>query len=486
MYAFLVLLFILAVVYVATQTKKEGFSSTYDVPPSHKVNMPQDVLKPAPLPATVKGSTLPGTIPSAPYQQIAHTSPLPYQDPSLIKTTRTRILNVLEDLKGFLSFVAPQIDGTSDPAVQLPLMTAKGDLRTLEDTANVLQRNPGINSDITELQMDEIESNLAYLQRRAGLIGMKRPFVLEGFGTGLDEDGDDQDDETDGPLMEQGPATREQLVGFVTRIQGEIMRLSASGTNDPLVKARVSNLTQMKDQVEDIIKKLDSGAILTTEVPILKSDIAKALPVLGKPNEPLPQILQKFNLPAGLANMLPSNLQNDPTISRETGNLIQKYMSDLFEGTSAEVKVKLNYTSPRDVDLATARASSSDSTVDLSGFPSNEDLDRVSSVSTVDGGYMPPKMSDPFANGVRPTYLQTGGEPTHFDWKIRAKQIEDQIRRRGLRETDFGIMPKDAQVGNDFSWKGYTRMVCSRLQATSDPGLPVTCGCPPMDWKGWN
>jgi hypothetical protein len=110
MYAFLVLLFVLAVVYVATQTKREGFSSTYDVPPSHKVNMPQDVLQPAPLPATVKGSTLPGTIPSAPYQQIAHTSPLPYQDPSLIKTTRPRILNVLENLKGFLKLREHAVD----------------------------------------------------------------------------------------------------------------------------------------------------------------------------------------------------------------------------------------------------------------------------------------------------------------------------------------------------------------------------------------
>jgi hypothetical protein len=27
--------------------------------------------------------------------------------------------------------------------------------------------------------------------------------------------------------------------------------------------------------------------------------------------------------------------------------------------------------------------------------------------------------------------------------------------------------------------------VCTRLQASFDPGLPEYCGCPPVDWAGW-
>jgi len=46
-------------------------------------------------------------------------------------------------------------------------------------------------------------------------------------------------------------------------------------------------------------------------------------------------------------------------------------------------------------------------------------------------------------------------------------------------------MKPDTKVSNDFSWKGYTRMMCTRLQATMDPSLPETCGCPPMNWPGW-
>ena len=72
-----------------------------------------------------------------------------------------------------------------------------------------------------------------------------------------------------------------------------------------------------------------------------------------------------------------------------------------------------------------------------------------------------------------------------FDWKNRAKEIEAQVKKRGLNPTDFGIMPLNTTVSNDFSWKGYTRMMCTRLQATMDPSLPETCGCPPMEWQGW-
>jgi hypothetical protein len=77
-----------------------------------------------------------------------------------------------------------------------------------------------------------------------------------------------------------------------------------------------------------------------------------------------------------------------------------------------------------------------------------------------------------------------GKGPVHFDWKQRAKEIEDQVKKRGLNPADFGITPiKNASP--EFSWKGYARMICTRLQATMDPALPVTCGCPPMDWRGW-
>jgi hypothetical protein len=121
------------------------------------------------------------------------------------------------------------------------------------------------------------------------------------------------------------------------------------------------------------------------------------------------------------------------------------------------------------------------STVDKTGFPSLSDLDNACSSPLVspNGGAAP--VTDKLAS--KPT--EAGRGPAHFDWKQRSKEIEDQIKKRGLKPTDFGIMPDGTKVSNDFSWKGYARMICTRLQATMDPALPVTCGCPPMDWKGW-
>ena len=39
---------------------------------------------------------------------------------------------------------------------------------------------------------------------------------------------------------------------------------------------------------------------------------------------------------------------------------------------------------------------------------------------------------------------------------------------------------------NTFSWKGYTKMMCTRLQAVDMNRTDEMCGCPPSTWKGWN
>jgi hypothetical protein len=79
-------------------------------------------------------------------------------------------------------------------------------------------------------------------------------------------------------------------------------------------------------------------------------------------------------------------------------------------------------------------------------------------------------------------------KPGHFDWKERAKNIRESIRKRGLTPSDFGCMTpaQEANVSPDFSWRGYCKMVCNRLTTTMDPGLPETCGCPPQGWMGWS
>jgi hypothetical protein len=120
------------------------------------------------------------------------------------------------------------------------------------------------------------------------------------------------------------------------------------------------------------------------------------------------------------------------------------------------------------------------STIDKTGFPSMSDLDNISNAK-----FTPMDSGMPVTDQMAPTPMDAGRGPSHFDWKARSKQIEQQVKKRGLNPSDFGIMPPQTKVSEDFSWKGYARMICTRLQATMDPSLPVTCGCPPLDWSGW-
>jgi hypothetical protein len=513
MFAFLALLFGLVVIYFFTSPSKEGFDSL-STPPSHKVNIPVNIIPPSvsPPPArnvddsNVKPSDLPGKLPVAPYEQIASMSPLPYQDTTLIKANRQQLISMLELLKGFLAFEAQEIAERSDPTIQLPLNTARGDFHILQSQVEVLNRNPGLQPNITLSQLNEIGSNLAYLQREVRLIGAAGPIqgpiyeftqpvnVVGGALEGFENMNGEQ------PAKGGKIATPKDLKDFIARISGEIVRLSASGTTDPVINARVVALTDMKANVQTILDQVQSGALMPVEIPIMKKDIENAFPILGKPSEPLPQIIKTMGLPPGLANVLPSNVQNDPNTTRQINSLIDKYADTIINGVSAKFEVK--YTSPREAEVESAKAKSSiigsddngfmalfdkddgysraESSIDKTGFPSLIDLNNVTNSK-----FMPNGGEAPVTDRLAPLPQDAGRGPAQFDWQQRAKEIESQIKRRGLKPSDFGVMPDNTKVSADFSWKGYTRMICTRLQATMDPALPETCGCPPMDWPGW-
>lgn len=488
MFAFLALLFVLITIYFFTSSAgmKEGFNPV-NTSPSHVVNIPINVIPPAiPAPparsvddSNVKPSNLPGQLPIAPYEQIAAMSPLPYQDTTLIKANRQQLISMLEMLKGFLAFEAQEISERSDPTIQLPLNTARGDFHTLQAEVDVLNRNPGLQPTITQSHLNEIATNLAYLQREVRLIGAAGPiqgpiyeFVkpvnvqggsLEGF------------ENMNGETGKNGQiATPKDLENFVARLSAEIIRLSASGTTDPVINARIVALTQMKSNVQTILDQVQTGALMPVEIPIMKKDIDNAFPILGRLDQPLPQVIQTLGLPPGLANLLPSNVQKDPSTVREINRLVDKYADTIVNGVSASFAIQ--YTSPREAEKARAIAS----TIEKSGFPSQADLENACNTK-----FMPNGGEAPVTDKLAQLPQEAGRGPGHFDWRKRAKEIEGQVKKRGLNPKDFGIMPDGTKTSDSFSWKGYARMICTRLQATMDPALPETCGCPPMDWKGW-
>jgi hypothetical protein len=488
MFAFLALLFVLLAVYFFTS--KSNVREKFTPMPSHQVNIPVNKVPSPPaqiVDSTVKPANLPGSLPSAPYEQTAAMSPLPYQDPAQIKANRQQLVDTLELMKGFLAFEAQEISEKSDPAIQLPLNTLRSDFKKIQDEVFTLNRNPGLQPNITILELSEMEANLGYLQDKVRLMGaagvLQGPIYEFTKRINADTKGQNQMEGFENMTGESGQvATPDELKQFVVRIKSEIVRLSASGTNDPIIVARISALTQMQQNINDILAQVESGALMSNEIPIMSKDIQNALPVLSKPNEPLPQVIRSLGLPVGLGNVLPSNLQNSPEVKTEISKLLDKYAKQFIDGISASFTVK--YTSERDGNINSQsnclnRDKQQSSTVDQTGFPSASDLNNINGpqFNMVDQG----QVRDQY--GQNP--VEAGRGPSHFDWKTRSKQIEEQVKKRGLKSSDFGIMPEDTKVSNEFSWKGYARMICSRLQATMDPALPETCGCPPMDWKGW-
>jgi hypothetical protein len=644
MFAFLLLLFILLVVYSFTATK-EGFNPM-NTSPSHDVNIPVNQI-PSMLPSppasmkvsntvskpaqngsifnncSVEPSTLPGQLPHAPYEQIAVASPLPYQDTSLIKANRQQLINLLELLKGFLAFEAQEIAERSDPTIQLPLQTARSDFHTLQSEVQVLNRNPGIQPNMTLSHLNDISSNLAFLQQKVRLIGTAGPIQgpiyqftkpVEGFtskgkelakklisdtnkldgskefervmkkiikkidpvkwkaageridkakstGVGLEEalanfntllesvatademkiinpatamsselekmSEEDQKafkDALMGDMMgdtstlaaansvapsvvptksaKSSPAfiqqdaiftddkaTVQDLKDFIVRLTAESMKLSASGTSDPIMNARVVGLAEIKSDMQTLLDQIRKGIILESEIPVTKAELENAVRISAKPDEPLPHLIKETGLPTGLANLLPSNTQNDPETTQEINKLINKYTDTIVNGATATYEVK--YTFPFEAMKGNGMMqlpmidknglpSMNPSTIDKTGFPSMSDLDNISNAK-----FTPMDSGMPVTDPMAPTPSDAGRGPSRFDWKARSKQIEQQVKKRGLKASDFGIMAPQTKVSEDFSWKGYARMMCTRLQATMDPSLPETCGCPPLDWPGW-
>ena len=297
------------------------------------------------------------------------------------------------------------------------------------------------------------------------------------------------------PTTAGGIASPADLENFILKINAEILRLSASATTDPNVQVRIRELTKIKNDVQTILNQVNSGSLQLVEIPIMKADIDAAFPILGDQSKPLPQIIKTLGLPPWLANLLGPNISNDPEITRKINKLIDTYADTIINNMSASFSV--NYASPNSVN----------STIANTGFPSMDDLNSVcgqqGSQWSQQGPHQGPQQQQMSQQqqgsqqesqqgsqqGSQPDSSQNpqdaGRGPSHFDWKSRAKQIEDQVKKRNLNPADFGIMPANTKVSDDFSWKGYTYMMCTRLQTTPDPGLPQTCGCPPMNWPGW-
>jgi hypothetical protein len=493
------------------EEKKEGFApnnninegstrqTTTDVLTSKGKILINQPLQPAQASlngANAQPSFLPGLLPSAPFGEVSQTAPLPYKDPVMQKASMIQLNSTLEDLRGFLGFEAKGLEDRSDPAIQLPLQRLKGDFQRLSDEFRVLSQSPGIDSQLTVDDINSIRSNLRFLQNTVRAI---------------DANKDSQEGFVDIQGSNQGPrATKDELAELALKLFVEVKRLSASATNDPVTQARINILNNMRQDTMGILAKLNSGAMAATDVPIYQSDIKNILPQLQNANQPLPQLIKKAGLHPALMNLLPVKPgSKEAEYMAQNQEVIKEYMDKLMEGLSWNINLGVEYTSENKRyaglgsgagsgthlgKLTTTGVDDGFQTLFNTGFPSISELQNTTNPNAkfAPGGQQGARdfgltLQDQQQEAIAAAAPVTN-DPGHFEWKTRAKQIREAIRMRGLDPTDFGALTleQENQVSPSFSWRGYSKMICSRLANTMDPGLPETCGCPPEGWRGWS
>jgi hypothetical protein len=425
---------------------------------------------------------------------LAENNSLPYNDPAEEKSM-TQMLTVLKaDMDGFSSSELPGLMevGKNDPSVKLPVTRFKGDYQRVKDELLTVKNNPGLEPQITIDDVQEIAANLRFLQRTYrtySASNMVPPPVggVSTVGEGFSKEGfSNPEGFTDTPI------TVDQLNTLSTKLSVEIARLLASGSTDPVIKARTSAFTKVRQSIDDINSRIKNGTLDPKAIPIMTKDYQNFLPALGSNSAGIAGILSASGN-STLSSLFNSYDMGDISGSEVAAALFERYADELLKGLS--YKVTVGYTSPNDVSKEQAIASAWSSkrafaALDTQGGTLSEangilhpgldgfrgDFDKtVRSLDLV--GF-----SD--SGSVRPP-AKAPTEIGSFDWKERADQITENIRRARLNPADYGCLARGAQVSADYSWRGHAKMVCSRLATNADPGIPEQMGCPPVSWKGW-
>ena len=269
------------------------------------------------------------------------------------------------------------------------------------------------------------------------------------------------------------PATAAELRDFQARISAEITRLQASGATDSVTSARIQNLQKITQYIQLILDKVSDKTMPENQIPIMKSQIDITLRALSG-NSALPDIFVGTQLDNFIRGLLPDNLANDPEVTKTIADYIKSMTNNLSWSFG------VNYTSEAEKQIAqyyNSIASQggdelSNANLALAGTSLNAQPDSYGSTQ---------QASDEFAN----TPHEACRGPAKFDWKKRSHEICRALKARGENTDDYGCMPENVQVGPNFSYRGYARMICDRVGANYDTGLGSLVGCPPLDWPGW-
>ena len=547
---FFALICILGIV-LWTETKRVLSIEPFQDKPLKGSSPPLNVPKTKPDPRTLyPNSPQPFAPPTTallapPPGQAASVNSYVYEDPALKKAAATRIQSVLQSVKGFLANEAPGLQDLGDPSVVLPLGTARADAQRLEDEFNVLARNPGIQSTLTDDDLNKIGANLGFLQRKwrlsANSMGTVEGFqsALPGFtptgsmtSTGYLQQwfGSPTTNSFQDTLAAAGGttattattgttttpttatttteplATLQDLKNLIVAVTAKVQQINNSGTQDPIMLNRVTALEDIKKRVQTLVDRIEITKTLTesqipitkaqynafmaaltggTDLPSLTTDVAGGASGTSGENTTIPNVFSALG-PDALKNI---SFDWDIKV-KYTGETERTLTEEAIKAAANAALPGANRSSvstygPGDETVVPgAYRGAFDSIINwLSGKGSPDVVSGVS-VGAGDGG------TDAGTSGSDTTIKGTlpgskSGEPAKLDWKQKAVEICDQVKKREMDPYEFGCMKDTTTVSENFSYRGYAKMICSRLATNYDPSIPELCGCPPPTWVGW-
>lgn len=476
---------------------------------------------------TIAPNAAVGSIPSSTYTP-SRAAALPYRNVGTEPARYIQILSAMEQIQAFFGFEAPALESQCSPSVALPLQQARADLGQLITQVDVLERNPGVPSTITSKQLAQIMGNVRYLQKEARKMKTVRGTELlgghvasvEGFESQCGsypsaskmregfESQEEVDAEMDAEMEEDAdidvpntPATLEELKAFKNAVESAIqaLRTETANSQDDTTIGRIAVYDDIRNYVSEIIDFVERGELAEDQIPIYSEDIEIIIANLGDTSKAIGTIVRNVSLPPALAQLFPGDMNiKDKITLEEIGADINSYMKELTQGLSwtakGDIGIELKYDSERAVDIAKARnirtsnnlnpggtdlySTTDDMAVGLGG--ANAMATRVQDTTNEIGALS--RESGLNADGTRIISAEpvVGG----FDWKERAGHICASIKKAGMEPASFGCVDSKS-VSDSYSWRGNVAMVCNRLEGTTDPGLPLTMGCPPRTWDGW-
>jgi hypothetical protein len=243
------------------------------------------------------------------------------------------------------------------------------------------------------------------------------------------------------------------------------------------------------------------------DIPIRVGDYNRFLPALGNKNAGITGLLSRSGH-NNTTSLLDAYNKGKITTDQMSRHLFETYSEALLKGLSFNIDLK--YTSQNEVAVRQAEASiamanhgrkegfeDNQRNPDSNGyydrvFGTQKNMIETSHPMTTQGS------RGAFDEYIRKLDLHIFGHDINappppkpdsgLNWKDRALNIYNNIKNFGLDPADFGCkeFPDDEETQYNFSWRGYTKMICTRLATHIDPGVPVQIGCPPVSWKGWN